>query len=370
MVILVMATRRAESIAARWTWRLLVGAIMLAAPLAAQSAGRDAGEETLWRAVAGLRQHPQPASQPYVERLADLRRCNAEIIDQATAYLALYPGGAHRDEIIRIELAARFELASLSADTLPAFTQRLRDVLKNPPSRESGAEAAFWKIHADRMTPQSATQPVGALRSPSDPSLIAAYRDFVRDYPSARHTPRLAQLVFEDAADRGERETMRAMLNVLEASFPEHPTTQRLAGLLRRVEQAGQGFELSFVAADGRLVNLSALRGGPIAVVVWAASDLSSLRAMEWLHARPASDSALHVIGVNLDDSPARMRASMSEREITWPQLHDGMGWGGEFVRRWAVEKLPTVFVIDARGRLVGVSSKQDEWQGWLMARP
>lgn len=345
----------------------LLTAIGLAVATWGQSTRAESGEEELWRSLVAMQRAPAPASQSYVERLAAERRRGTELIRRATAYLAQYPGGAHRDEVIRIELAARFDLACLSGATLPAFSTRIDELLRNPPDRDVAAEAAYWRIQADRLQPAAATQPLASRDSPDDPDLVAAYGRYVREHPQGRHTPRLAQLVFDAAAGRDDRELMAAMRSLLEASWPEHPTTQLLAGRMRRVEQVGQPFELRFAAAaDGRSVDVSAGRGGRAVVLVWASFDARALAALERLDEAGRRDSSLRLFGVNLDESADRMQRALGERGISWPQMNDGMGWGGSFVRHWGVDRLPTVFVLNSEGRLAGVSSEEHDWRRWL----
>ena len=37
---------------------------------------------------------------------------------------------------------------------------------------------------------------------------------------------------------------------------------------------------------------------------------------------------------------------------MTWPQYHQGSRWKGEFSVTWGVNKIPTIFVVDAAGNL------------------
>jgi peroxiredoxin len=62
------------------------------------------------------------------------------------------------------------------------------------------------------------------------------------------------------------------------------------------------------------------------------------------------------LVGVNLDHSPGDLRQFAAQQQLPWRNWFDG---DHAITQRWAVEGLPTVFLIDANGviRYIGRDS-------------
>lgn len=57
-------------------------------------------------------------------------------------------------------------------------------------------------------------------------------------------------------------------------------------------------------------------------------------------------------VGVSLDEDRRALDRMVRERKIAWPQLYDGQGTKGEIPRRFAIEGTPTLYLIDAQGKI------------------
>ena len=348
-----------------------------------------AAEEALWQRVAALEQ-ASPATQPYEKWFATAEQNRAALLDHVRLYTTLYPGGAHRDDAIRIELATLFELGTLRGGDLQPLCERVTEYLGAPPSQAAEHEAAYWEIICQRLwhrlpacvftdkLPVPHTQPVaqasslclhrqdaGATPWPSlDADLRAACRVYVERYPRSRHVPRLAGLLFEDAARRGDREDMRAAVECLGTHFPNHAATRAVLGEWNREESVGRSFWLACRTVDGRTLDTREYLGQPVVIVVWAGFDAAARQCVQKIEQFRKAHADLHVVGVSVDETVEATAAAGRELEIDWPQFNDGLGWGNEFVRSWGVTRLPYVFVVDRQGRLAGATAG-DGWEAW-----
>ena len=326
-----------------------------------------AAEETLWQHVVALEQSGT-AMQPYEKWFATAEQNRAALLDHVRLYTTLYPGGVHRDDAIRIELAALFELGTLRGGALQPLCERVTEYLGAPPSPAAEHEAAYWEIICERSraatTTQPASQPSIAAWSSLDVGLRAACRAYVERYPRSRHVPRLASLLFEDAAKRGDREGMRAAVECLGTHFPNHAATRAVLGAWNREESVGRSFWLACRTVDGRALDTREYLGQPVAIVVWAGFDAAARQCVQNVEQFRRAHPELHVVGVSVDESVEATAAAGRELEIGWPQFNDGLGWGNEFVRSWGVTRLPYVFVVDRHGRLAG-ATPDDGWEVW-----
>ena len=322
-------------------------------------------EETLWQRIATLHATP-PTSQPFEQWFVTAQRRDALLRDQLRLYLTLYPGGQHRDEAIRIELANLFELGTLRGGDLAPLRARIAEILRAPPSPAAEEEAAYAELLCQPGEPgppppptrQATTAPI----RPLDIDLPAAYRRYIARYPRGRHVPRLATRLFEEAARHADREGMRAIAEHLGTHFPNHEETEMVLGTWNRLESVGRPFWAALRTIDERTLDTREYVGHSVLIVVWAGFDDAARQCVQRVEQFRCTYPDVRVIGVALDETADATRVAARALGIEWPQCNDGRGWGDEFTRNWGVRQVPFVFVIDRAGMLAGATGG-DNWE-------
>lgn len=64
------------------------------------------------------------------------------------------------------------------------------------------------------------------------------------------------------------------------------------------------------------------------------------------------ADAPFALIGVNSDSDREQIRKTVKEKDITWRSFWNGGGTSGPISNRWNVSGWPTIYVIDAEGRI------------------
>ena len=88
----------------------------------------------------------------------------------------------------------------------------------------------------------------------------------------------------------------------------------------------------------------------------WCVPCVAEMPRMKELY-KKFHDQGVEFIGVSLD-LPAdeggldSLKRFVKEKEIAWPQYYQGSGWDSTFSRSCGITMIPTVFVIDAAGKL------------------
>lgn len=120
---------------------------------------------------------------------------------------------------------------------------------------------------------------------------------------------------------------------------------------------------------DGRRFDLGSLKGRVVLLDFWATwcppcrESIPELVALyeDW------APRGLEIVGVNLDseDESRQVKEFLRQRRATWRQLADDQG-NTPISDRYGVKAIPTTFLLDASGRLVGIDLSGAELEAVL----
>jgi peroxiredoxin len=193
------------------------------------------------------------------------------------------------------------------------------------------------------------------LRSPDTAQrseLLAATRKFQASFPNDR---RLAALLTEVATLFDiQPKTKEALLADAQPLAIDEELKSRIDDDLKRVRLLGQIVPLNATTVEGRSVNLEEFRGKPLIVIFCASFSPPSTAAIGSVQRaiKELPKGSVQLLGVSLDDRPEQVAALRKEQGISWPVAFDGKGWHGPLVRALGINTLPTVWLLDANGRL------------------
>ena len=116
---------------------------------------------------------------------------------------------------------------------------------------------------------------------------------------------------------------------------------------------------------DGKEVKLSAFQGKPVLLDFWATwcgpcrADLPNFRKIVETYA----PKGLVVLGVSLDEDPAKLRQFVADEKMTWPQLFDGKGWQNAIAVQYGVHSIPQSLLIGPDGTVVRRESRASAFE-------
>lgn len=103
---------------------------------------------------------------------------------------------------------------------------------------------------------------------------------------------------------------------------------------------------------SGETVRLSALKGRPVLINLWASwcpPCIAELPVLAGLHRAHAADG-LRVVGINIDVDLGTAERFTEKHRLPYTVLHDAQGVSAKPFR---VDQIPATFLFDAAGRLV-----------------
>ena len=267
------------------------------------------------------------------------------------AFLKESPEDPHAWES-RVRLAsAQARLASLTADKegVQKSIAKLRTLEREVPDASLKAEAMFRRISLQ-------WQDMGDTPDQRRENAVANARSFAIAFPKDRRAPRL---LAEAAALCNAHPELKSRL--LEEAIPlctEETLLQRLQDDKKQLDLLGKPVDLSFTATDGTKVDLAQQHGRVTAVIFWSSESAPSLVWLGYFAKFANEVPSLRVVTVSLDRNQADLTAAMNSLNITWPTAFDGKGWQNSIAREFGINTIPTLWLIDKKGRLAFLNAR------------
>ena len=119
--------------------------------------------------------------------------------------------------------------------------------------------------------------------------------------------------------------------------------------------------EIQLKDAFGNSVRMSEFRGNVVFLNFWATwcgACVVEMPAMEKLHRR-LKDKNFVMVAINVQESDAQVKAFFEKMKLSFTALLDS---DGEVATGFAVNALPTTYILDKGGRIVGTAIGPREW--------
>jgi thiol-disulfide isomerase/thioredoxin len=203
-----------------------------------------------------------------------------------------------------------------------------------------------------------------AFRGTRDEKKKSAIEDrAIKDYPSSPY----AQFIIRGRLRaEPDQKTKEALEDRVLTQLPGTNLAANIVGERRRHDAIGQPFELVFVdAVKGQTVSIERLKGAVVIIDFWATwcpPCVADMPHLKELYAK-YHDQGVEFIGISLDRPEAeggldRLKKFVKDNAIAWPQYYQGDGGRGGFSKSWGIQTIPTVFVVDADGKLYSGSAR------------
>ena len=332
-----------------------------------QAAGKDEAANTVgdaaWEQVKkALIPPPQPAewrtTPPTKEQMAEFEKRNgtlaAAAADKAKDFYTKFPSHARAQEARGLELKLLMVAIELgNTNRQPQLDALLEKRLNDPavPGDEK------FRVRAQRIVSlinDESGDPAATLAKAEK-----AARELQRDFPKKDETFDLLLMLANGYLDQENLQKARQIVEEVDKNGPAEAKEQAQTQL-RKIDRVGKPLELSFADLKGKHIDIKDYTGKVVLVDFWATwcgpcvAALPELKET-YLKYHP---KGLEVMGISLDKEKDTLEKFLRDENMTWPQHFDGGGWESDLVRKFEIEGIPTMWLVDKKGKLRSLAGR------------
>jgi thiol-disulfide isomerase/thioredoxin len=135
------------------------------------------------------------------------------------------------------------------------------------------------------------------------------------------------------------------------------------AAVSAQPKTGGLAYEISLISPNGDTVSLSSLQGKVVLIDFWASwcgPCRQSNRHLVKLYSKYKS-KGFEIFGVSLDENKKDWMKAIKQDRINWLQVIDNRGWQAQTAIDWNLYQIPTSYLINKDGIIVGVDLEKND---------
>lgn len=130
-----------------------------------------------------------------------------------------------------------------------------------------------------------------------------------------------------------------------------------------KLPQSSEPVEIRLKDVNGNTINLSDFRGKIVFLnfwTTWCPTCRDEMPSMENLHQRFKNED-FAMVTINIQESASQVRKFYNKFKLTFSALLDTTG---EVGADFSIRSIPTTFILDKNGRIIGGALGPREWDG------
>lgn len=258
-----------------------------------------------------------------------------------------------------------FLAAAVQSGNDPAALGRLKkaeaELRKSSPKSPVAAIARYRVIVSENFTAMDeARDKDDEAKQKIHDRWLEQLEEFLEEFPKGDDAPDASLQLAMGLEFSGKQERAQKWYRRAADEYDGAPAAERAAGCLKRLDLVGKTLTLSGASLTGGTVDIKQFRGKIVCVSFYDTNKSSpyvqDLPLLKGLYDEYHSHG-FEIIGVNLDPAKNTVAPYLMQHGIKWPQIYEPGGQDNPLAREFGIILLPTMFIVDADGKVTNRSA-------------
>jgi thiol-disulfide isomerase/thioredoxin len=306
-----------------------------------------------------IQEHDKNAPSPDASR-AVIARFNKERADLIDKLRNAVDSDEEREQWT--QQLADFITASIQVQAFPEGVERLKaleaEVKQKSPKSQLVSYIAYRRMlgaYAEEIQHAENDQ-----RQKIQDRWLTNLEEFVTSYPTGHDAPDAILQLAMTHEFNGKLDKAKKWYQQIVSEYPKAQAAIRAGGALKRIDLTGKSLAISGPALGQKgTLDLKQFRGKTVLVLFWATwckpctEDLPQLETLYAGHGR----QKFEILGINLDANVADVQPYLTRHNVPWSQIYEEGGLESPLAREFGIISLPTMFLVDAEGKVTNRSA-------------